>query len=162
MQPHQQVLAMGILWLVTLIILPFLFSTARRRARAEGVADGQRWQEGIRKHLVNQLEQQLAEKEAELAAAKKSYVHAMNARRDTIAELEARILSYTGMAVTKADYEKLRSTATTLRLAEQTLQALKSQPNAARAAEQAQAIDDLATRMHAHLRATPASAAVAK
>ncbi|MBV4500765.1 hypothetical protein [Pseudomonas shirazensis] len=40
MQPHQYALAAGVIWLVTLTILPFLIATARRRAYALGFEAG--------------------------------------------------------------------------------------------------------------------------
>lgn len=159
MQQHY-ILALATLWIFTLAILPFLFSTARRNAYTNGLADGQKWQKGIRKQLVSQLEQQLADKEAELDNSKKSFTQAMNARRDVIAELEARIMSYTGLAVTKADYNLLTNAAETLDLAEKTWKAAPgTEPWRTRATQQRQDIQALAMRVHAQLRNTPASAA---
>ena len=67
-------------------------------------------------------------------------------------------MSYTGLAVTKADYEKLVSVASTMRLAQRTFKALKSEAEATRAGAQADVIDGLAIRIHGQLRSTPATA----
>ena len=159
MQPHQQVLALGILWLATLVVLPFLFATARRRAHALGFMDGQEVKEAAHTHRVRQLERDLADKQAELDTARKAFTAHMEARRETIAELEARIMSCTGLTVTKADYEKLVSASSTMRLAQRTFKALKTEAEATRAGAQADVIDDLAKRIHAQLRSTPANGA---
>ncbi|MGB9088145.1 MAG: hypothetical protein WCC29_00985 [Pseudomonas farsensis] len=63
-------------------------------------------------------------------------------------------MSYTGLAVTKNDYESVRGAADTLRLAQRTLSVLKSEQQAARAGVQAEAIEELAKRIHAQLRDT--------
>ena len=159
MQPHQQVLALGILWLATLVVLPFLFATARRRAHALGFMDGQEVKEAAHTHRVRQLERDLADKQAELDTARKAFTAHLEARRETIAELEARIMSCTGLTVTKADYEKLVSASSTMRLAQRTFKALKTEAEATRAGAQADVIDDLAKRIHAQLRSTPANGA---
>lgn len=125
MQPHQQVLALGILWLATLVVLPFFFATARRRAHAMGFMEGQEVKEVAHAHRVRQLERDLADKQAELDTARKAFTAHMDARRQTIAELEARIMSYTGLAVTKADYQSLISACETLETAGRTWKQLK-------------------------------------
>ena len=165
MQSYQYALAAGILWLATLTIVPILLLKVRRQAYETGIVDGKTLQDhalklqlkGVRQdqedlqalldHTKQECQLKLAAREASIAALKAN-----------ILELEARIMSYTGLAVTKADYEQLLSTADSLRLAQRTLSALKSQQQAARAGIQAAAIEDLAKRMHAQLRAVPASA----
>ncbi|MGB5957680.1 hypothetical protein [Pseudomonas sp.] len=72
----------------------------------------------------------------------------------TIAELEERIMSYTGLAVTRSDYALLMKATRTLRVAEQTMKALKSQV-ANQAAEQAAGLQAIAKHVHAQLRSTP-------
>jgi len=72
----------------------------------------------------------------------------------TIAELEERIMSYTGLAVTRSDYALLMKATRTLRVAEQTMKALKSQV-ANQAGEQAAGLLAIAKRVHAQLRTTP-------
>ena len=166
MQPHQYALAAGIGWMVTLIILPFLIAKARRLAYARGFEDGQAFHDQTlslqlkeAKQAQEELrtEQQRAQQTGELQlAARQTKITALQA---CIIELEARIMSYTGLAVTKADYEKLVSASSTMRLAQRTFKALKTEAEAARAGAQADVIDDLAKRIHAQLRSTPASAA---
>lgn len=110
--------------------------------------------------------QQLRDERDELAVQleaeqRKHHLAVANLKRMN-SELEARIMSYTGLAVTRTDYDQLLATAETLRLANRTLTALKSEPQAARAGHQAEALDNLAKRIHAQLRATPASASKAE
>lgn len=158
MQPHQQVLAIGILWLATLIVAPYLFSKARSRAFSRGVEIGKEHHRADLKLQLKTLREELDEARVQTEADQRKHHQAVAALKYTITELEERIMSYTGMPVTRADYDKLLSTAETLRLAQRTMSALMAAPPAARAAEQAAAIDDLAKRVHSHLRATPAAA----
>ena len=159
MQQHY-ILALATLWLFTLAILPFLFSVARRRAFENGLTAGKTSGQAVNNHHIKTLEKALADKVTELEDAKKNFTQAMNARRDVIAELEARIMSYTGLAVTRADYNLLTNAAETLDLAEKTWKvAPGTQPWRNRATQQRQDIQALAMRVHAQLRNTPASAA---
>lgn len=100
------------------------------------------------------LDESLIQRETE----QRKHHHSVANLKRTIAELEERIMSYTGLAVTKADYEKLVSAASTMRLAQRTFKALKSEAEATRAGAQADVIDGLAIRIHAQLRSTPATA----
>lgn len=153
MQPHQQVLALGILWLATLVVLPFLFATARRRAHALVFMEGQEVKEAARTHRVRQLERDLADKQAELDAARKNFISAMEARREIITELEARIMSYTGLAVTKADYQILISATETLETAGRTWKQLKgAEAWVARTEHQGRGLRALAQRVRNELR----------
>ncbi|MFF7108138.1 hypothetical protein [Pseudomonas sichuanensis] len=168
MQPHQYALAAGILWLLTLIVLPCLFAKARCRAYERGFADGKLAHQHTLKLQLQEARRDQEVLRAELEDTQRNCAQQLDARKARIAalkaciaELEARIMSYTGLAVTRADHDKLVVAADTLRLAQRTLTALKSEPQAARAGAQAEAIDDLAKRVHAQLRATPASAATA-
>lgn len=158
MQPHQYALAAGILWLLTLIVMPFLLAKARNRAHEQGFADGQlAHQHTLKLHLQEAKRGQEALR-TELAETQQNCARQLDVRAANIAELEARIMSYTGLAVTRKDYDQLLATAETLRLANRTLIVLKSVPQAARAGDLAEAMDDFAMRIHAQLRATPASA----
>lgn len=77
----------------------------------------------------------------------------------TITELEERIMSYTGLAVTRADYDLVLKATNTLQLSQRTLKALKSQTQADIAGAQAEALSGLAKRIHAQLRSTAATTA---
>ncbi|UVL65745.1 hypothetical protein [Pseudomonas sp. B21-031] len=148
--------------MVTLIILPFLIAKARRLAYARGFEAGKTFHDQTLSLQLKEAKQALDDQRAELLrtqqtgnvqlAAREASIAALKA---SISELEARIMSYTGLPVTKADYEKLINASSTMRLAQRTFQALKSQPEADRAAAQADSIDELAKRMHAQLRSTP-------
>ncbi len=165
MQPHQYALAAGIGWMITLIILPFLIAKARRLAYARGFDAGKTFHDQTLTLQLKEAKQSLDDLRAELLrtqqtgnvqlAARQASIAALKA---SISELEARIMAYTGLAVTKADYDKLVSASSTMRLAQRTFKALKTETEAARAGAQADVIDDLAKRIHAQLRSTPASA----
>lgn len=158
MHPHQQVLALGILWLATLVVLPFLFATARRRAHAMGFMEGQEIKEVAHAHHIRQLERDLTDKQAELDAARKDFIAHMGARRETIAELEERIMSYTGVAVSKADYQALISACETLETAGRTWKQLKgAEAWVTRTEHQTRSLRELAGRVRNELRDPAAS-----
>ncbi|CAM3808719.1 hypothetical protein CCOS865_01808 [Pseudomonas reidholzensis] len=168
MQPHQYALGAGILWLVTLTILPFLIATARRRAYAEGFEAGKGHRDQTLNLQLKEAMQAQDELRSEFQRTQQTTTLLLNARqasitslKASIGELEARIMSYTGLAVTRADYENLVSATSTMRLAQRTLKALKSSAQADRAEEHAEALDELAKRIHAQLRDTPASCSTA-
>lgn len=153
MQPHQQVLALGILWLATLVVLPFLFATARRRAHALGFMEGQEAKEVTHAHRARQLERDLADQQAELDTARKAFTAHMEARRATIAELEERIMSYTGLAVSKADYQAIINACETLETAGRTWKQLKgAEAWVARTEHQGRSLRELAGRVRNELR----------
>ena len=106
-------------------------------------------------HFVRaRLDESLINREAEQC----EHHHTIANLKRAIAELEDRIMSYTGLAVTKADYELLVNVIDTLNLAERTLTAMKATQQAARAGLQVTRLGDLAKRMHLELRERPASA----
>lgn len=159
MQPQQIILTLATLWLFTLVALPFLFNAACRRAKESGLAEGLAQREADHTRQIAALNADIDAIAQERLTEQRAHLLATSQRLAHIEELEARIMSYTGLAVTRADYDQLLATANTLRLANRTLTALKSEPQAARAGHQAEALDDLAKRIHAQLRTTPASAA---
>jgi hypothetical protein len=167
MQPYQYALAAGIAWMVTLIILPFLIAKARRLAYARGFEDGKVFYDQALNLQLKEAKQAQADLRVELERNKQSCELQLAARQASIAalkasttELQARIKSYTGMAVTGTDYEKLISTAETLRLAARTMALFKAQPHSALANTQAGEVEELAKRVHAHIRATPTAATI--
>ncbi|MCE0904688.1 hypothetical protein LU676_18270 [Pseudomonas alloputida] len=95
------------------------------------------------------LDESLINREAE----QRKHHHSVANLKRTIAELQERSL-----AVTKSDYALLMESSRTLRVAEQTMKALKSQV-ANQAAEQAAGLQAIAKRVHAQLRSTPATLA---
>ncbi|AOX10701.1 hypothetical protein Q5O_20700 [Pseudomonas putida JB] len=172
MQPHQYALAAGIGWMVTLIILPFLIAKARQRAYALGFEAGKACNDQALHLQLKDAQQAQDDLRTELQRTKQTCALQLETGQDRIValqsrsnELEAQILSYTGMPVTRSDYENLRSASATMRLAQRTFRALKSQPESDRAATQAAAVDELAQRIHAQLReiadTTPAAGAAA-
>ena len=165
MQPHQYALAAGILWLATLTVLPFLIASARRRAYAQGFEAGKTFHDQTLTLQIREARQQQESLRGELLRTQQDHTNQLAARQATVSaltaratELEARIMSYTGLAVTTADYEKLLSASSTMRLAHRTFKALKVEPEAARAGTHADVMDELAKRIHAQLRSTPSAA----
>jgi hypothetical protein len=161
MQPHQYALAAGILWLVTLIALPVLLEKARHRGFMRGLDVGKQQLKADLKLQIRALEDELTETKVQNEAATRKHLTALARLQANNDELTNRIMSYTGMAVTRNDYERLLSTAEALRLAQRVHAGLKAGIQADRAAELAAAADELAKRVHAHLRATPAATAEA-
>ena len=159
MQPHQLVLALSILWLATLIVLPFLFAKARHRAFNRGLDTGKQRLKADLKLQIKGLQDDLDEARVQTEADQRKHHLAIAHLKGSIRELEARIMSYTGLAVTRADYELLISAIETLNLTERTLNAMKATQQASRAGLQAAELGSLAKRIHAQLRETPGSAA---
>ncbi|WP_252090420.1 hypothetical protein [Pseudomonas sp. MWU13-3659] len=150
---------MGIIWLITLTALPYPLARSHRRMYDAGREAGLEERNAVYACQTQALIDNLADKSLELDEVRAQSQRITAAHTHTIRELEQRIMSYTGMAVTRADYDKLLGTAETLRLAQRTLSVLKATDQAERAAEQAAAVDDLAKRVHGQLRATPANPA---
>lgn len=159
MQPHQQVLALGIIFLATLAILPFLFAKARHRAFNRGLEIGKQRLQADLKLQIQSLQVDLDEARVQAEASQRKHHMAVAHLKGSVRELEARIMSYTGLAVTRADYELLISAIETLTLTERTLTAMKATQQASRAAQQAAGLGDLTKRIHIQLRENPASAA---
>lgn len=166
MQPHQYALAAGIGWMITLIILPFMIAKARQRAYALGFEAGKTCIDQTLKLQLKDAQKVQEELRTELQSTRQDCSQRLEARQNSItalrvmiAELYDRIPAHEGLAVTKSDYTQLVTAAATMRLAQRTFKALKSQPEAERAAAQADAIDELAVRIHAQLRSTPANGA---
>ncbi|MFT0865958.1 hypothetical protein [Pseudomonas sp. CAM1A] len=162
MQPHQLVLAMGILWLITLIVAPYLFSKARSRSFSRGVEIGKEHHRVDLKLQLKALRDELDETRIQTEEDQRRHHLAVASLKRTITELEERIMSYTGMPVTRADYDLMISAVETLALAERTWKVVQgTEPWCKRALQQRHDIQALAVRAHHQLRSTPASAATA-
>jgi len=162
MQPHQQVLAMGIIWLATLIVASYLFSKARSRAFSRGVEIGKEHHRADLKLQLKTLREELDEARVQTEADQRKHHLAVASLKRTITELEERIMSYTGMPVARADYDLMISAVETLALAEKTWKVVPgTEPWCKRARQQRQHIQALAMRVHSQLRTTPASASSA-
>ncbi|MER2095799.1 MAG: hypothetical protein ABS977_02725 [Pseudomonas qingdaonensis] len=159
MQTHQYVLAAGIAWLFTLIALPFLFATARRRAFDHGHTAALAARDTTYRHRIETLNTSLATAAESHYDELRMHLRTISALRKEVSELEARVMSYTGLAVTRTDYEHLKNAAETLRLARNTWQKLQgTEPWCARAYAECQGLLKLASRVHAELRTSPSSA----
>lgn len=158
MQQQHYILALAVLWLFTLAFLPFLFSTAQRRAHNSGYSAGLIEQQRLTKEYTAALNNDITRLAEEREAEQKKFAQTKAALLATNAELEARILSYTGLAVTKSDYEQLTKAAETLQLAQRTWETAKgTEPWCIRAHNGSLSLQNLARRIHAQLRNTPAS-----
>lgn len=159
MQPHQQVLALGIVWLVSLIALTFIVPKVRHRAFLHGVDAGKQQQRADLKLQIKGLQADLDEARIQAEAVQRKHHLTVANLKASIAELETRIMSYTGLAVTKKDYERLISASSTMRLAQRTFKALRIESEATKAGAQAKLIEELAKRIHEQLRIHLGSAA---
>ncbi|MFF5866729.1 hypothetical protein [Pseudomonas sp. NPDC012596] len=111
---------------------------------------------------IRTLNEELAELTAQREADPRKHLKTIANLKLTISELEERIMSYTGMPVTRADYELLTKVGETLQLAHSTMKALKSNQQASLATAEARCVGSLAKRVHAQLRSTPATASTAE
>lgn len=161
MQPYQYVLSAGTVLLFVLAILPYLLAAARRRAHEEGKEIGLAERNATNAQRLRTLNEELAELAVQREADQRKHLKIVANLKLTISELEERIMSYTGMPVTRADYELLTKVSETLQLANRTMKALKSDQKASLATAQALDVDLLAKRIHAQLRSTPATASTA-
>lgn len=160
MQPHQQVLAMGILWLISLIALTFIIPKARHRAFNRGLEVGKQLHKADLKLQIKGLRDDLDEARINTEAEQRKHHMAVAALKRTINELEERIISCNGLAVTRSDYDMLISVSETLALAKKTWKAAQgTEPWCTRATQQHQDIQALAMRVHSQLRTTPARSA---
>ncbi|KWW14995.1 hypothetical protein AS889_13355 [Pseudomonas putida] len=157
MQPYQYALSAGIVLLFVLAILPYLLAGARRRAHEEGKEIGLAERNATHAQRIKTLNEELAELAVQREADQRNHLKTVANLKLTISELEARIMSYTGLAVSRADYELLISAIEILSLTERTLDAMKATQQATRAALQATQLRELAKRIHTQLRETPAS-----
>lgn len=166
MQPHQYALAAGIGWMVTLIILPFLIAKARRLAYARGFEEGKAFHDQTLSLQLKEAKQALDDLRTELQRSQQTCELQLAARQASIvalkagiSELEARIMSYTCLAVSRADYDLVIGVADSLQVTQRTMKALKSQTQADLAGSQAEAMSALAKRIHSQLRSTTTSTA---
>ena len=103
--------------------------------------------------LRSRLDELLVNREAE----QRKHDHTVAALKREITALEGAIAPYMNLPASRAEYDLLMEAAKTLRLAEQTMKALKSDQPAKRAAQQAKSLEAVAKRIHAQLRSTPRS-----
>ncbi|MGO0694454.1 hypothetical protein ACTORG_13295 [Pseudomonas guariconensis] len=103
--------------------------------------------------LRSRLDELLVNRQAE----QRKHHHTVAALKREITALEGAIAPYMNMPASRAEYDLLLEAAKTLRLAEQTMKALKSDQPAKRAAQQAKSLEAVAKRIHAQLRSNPRS-----
>ena len=158
MQPQQIILALATLWLFTLVALPFLFNAACRRAKESGLAAGLAQREADHAKQIAALNADIDAIAQERLAEQRAHLQATSQRLAHIEELEARIMSYTGLAVTKTDYQALISATETLETAGRTWKQLKgAEAWVARTEHQGRSLRELALRVRNELRDEPAN-----
>lgn len=158
MQAHHYTLAFAALWLTTLALLPFLFSRATARAKAVGHAAAVQERDLHYSQQIEVLNSDLANLAKERKEEQSRFIRTMARRQKAIEELEDRVMSYTGLAVTHADHQLLRSAAESLALAFKTWSSMPgTEPCRGRATAQAHGLNALATRIGAELRMSPTS-----
>lgn len=157
------VVALSALLILTLAALPYLVCVVRRRATESGFAAGLAQHEADHAIRIAALNADVDALAKERLDEQRTHARLSEQRLALIAELEARIMSYTGLAVSRADYEHLKNAAETLRLARNTWQKLQgAEPWCKRAYDECQGILGLASRVHSELRKAPAIAATVK
>lgn len=153
MQPHHQTIALAIIGFATLVALPLLLSVARRNAHAIGVLDGQKIQQSRHAIQTQWFERAVAARQAELDDLQSRFDASIEASHRTVADLEARIMSYTGLALTRTDYDALVSACETLKLAVRTWTQLKGADAwVGRAEQQVGQLRGLALRLQSELK----------
>lgn len=157
MQAQHYTLAAGIALILTLVVANYLFARTRARAyehgRADGVAEGLEQRDAMAwKRLQDQgraLEQRAIDREKE----QRQFLQTKAAMQATIDELSARVMAYTGLAVTPQDHQLLTETAATLDLAHRTFKAIKgTEVWQERTLNEAQGLRKLAELVHAEIR----------
>lgn len=159
MQQQNYILALAALWLFTLAFLPFLFAAARTRAFNRGITAGLETRDAVNSQQIASARNERDELAVQLEAEQRKHLTTKAALQGRVKELEDRIMSYTDMPVTRADHDLLTKTATTLKLAGRTWKALHVDPQTQHATDQQRYIEELAARVHAQLRITPAKPA---
>lgn len=156
MQAHHYTLALAVLWLATLALLPLLFSRATARSKADGHAAGTRERDLHYAQRIEALNTDLVRLGQQRIEEQTRFNRSMIQRQKTINELEERVMSYTGMAVTHADLQLVRNASESLALAFKTWSSLPgTEPWRTRATTQAVGLNALATRIGGELRMAP-------
>lgn len=159
MQAHHYTLAFAALWLATLALLPLLLSRATARAKADGHAAGTRERDLHYADRIEALNADLLRLGQQRVDEQTRFNRSMIQRQKTINELEERVMSHTGLAVTVTDLQHVRSASETLALAFKTWSSLPgTEPWRSRATTQAAGLNALATRIGSELRMAPAIA----
>ena len=141
MQAQHILIGVSAAWFLTLALLPYLISRTNKRAQAIGYSQG------------------MATRDKERTKQEARLVRELTRRRTIIEELEERISSYTGLAVTRRDHQLLISAIETLAMAHSTwLPVAGTEPWRLRAKQQASDLTVLATRIAAELKNVPATA----
>ncbi len=141
MQAQHILIGVSAAWLLTLALLPYLISRTNKRAQVIGYSQG------------------MATRDKERTKQEGRLVRELTRRRTIIEELEERIGSYTGLAVTRRDHQLLISAIETLAMAHSTwLPVAGTEPWRLRAKQQASDLTVLATRIAAELKNVPATA----
>lgn len=152
MQPHHLTIALAALWLLTLVALPFLASMASRRAKESGFTAGLAQREADHTRQLATLNADVDALAKERLDEQRTHARISEQRLALIAELEARIMSYTGLAVTMSDHQLLHQVTQTLSMASKTWSKLQgAEPWQRRASAQFVDLASLASRIRAEV-----------
>ncbi len=156
MQAQQYTLAIGVAWIFTLAILPYLFAKARQRAYERGHADGLKQRDAMAWKRLQDQDRALEERAIDREKEQRQFLHTKAALQSRIDELEVRVRSYTGLAVTASDHQLMIRATETLTLAKRTWDAMKGASTwSERAASELVALQRLAELIHAEIRKQP-------
>ncbi|WP_143501865.1 hypothetical protein [Pseudomonas sp. Irchel 3E13] len=153
MQAPHYMLALAIAWIVTLTVLPYLFTKTRHRAYHQGLTNGLSKRDALSWQRLQDLERQLESRSIERETEQRKHLQKTAALMGTVNELEERIRAYTGLAVTPADHRLMIQAAETLLLAQRTWGVMKgSEAWRDRAALESAALTRLAALVHTEVR----------
>jgi len=158
MQAHHYTLAFAALWLAPLTLLPYLFSRATASAKVDGHTAGVQERDAYYAQRIEALNADLHRQGKERQEEQSKFIRSMSQRQKVIDELEARAMSYTGLAVTHADHQLLRNAAESLALAFKTWSSMPgTEPWRGRATAQVHGLNALAGRIGTELGTAPAA-----
>lgn len=153
MHAQHYTLALGVAWIFTLAILPYLFAKARQRAYYRGHADGLEQRDAMAWKRLQDQDRALAQRAIDRETEQRQFLQKKAAMQGMIDELSARVRAYTGLAVTPQDHQLLTNAAETLDLSHRTFNAIKgTEAWRERTSSEAHGLRKLAELMHAEIR----------
>lgn len=153
MQAQHYTLALAVAWIATLTFLPMLFALARKRAFDLGHATGLEMRDAVNWRRLQALDNTLSERAVSREQEQRQFMQTKAALQGRINELEERVMSYTGLAVTANDLTLVNNAAETLDLAHRTFNAIKgTEAWRARSFSEASGLRRLAELMHVEIR----------
>lgn len=160
MQAQHYILALAVAWIATLTFLPMLFALARKRAFDLGHATGLEKRDAMNWQRLQALDNTLSEQAVSREQEQRQSLQVKAALQGRIKELEERVMSYTGLAVTANDLTLVNNAAETLDLAHRTFNAIKgTEAWRARSSSEASGLRSLVELMRVEIRQKNAASA---